>query len=90
MATININLTIPESNGNKRAQIRTGIVATAIHKDTGHKYSAIFNSSTSQSLTKQLKVPDAGIYIIKYSNPKIESYYHVEVPSTTSTITIYA
>ena len=71
MATININLTIPETNTTKRNQIRTGIVATAIHKYTGHKYSVIFNSSTSQSLTKQLKVPDAGTYIIKYSNPKV-------------------
>ena len=90
MATIKINLTIPETNSIKRDQIRTGIVATAIHKDTGHKYSVIFNSSTSSSLTKELKVPYAGKYIIRYSNPKIQSNYNVEVPTTTSTITIYA
>jgi len=71
MATIIINLTIPETNTVKRNQIRTGIVATAIHKDTGHKYSVIFSSSTSSSLTKQLTVPYAGKYIIRYSNPKV-------------------
>lgn len=90
MATIKINLTIPESNANKRAQIRTGIVATAIHKETGHKYSAIFNSSTYQTATVNITVSYTGTYIIKYNNPNIYGNSEVEILNTNSTITIQA
>ena len=90
MATIKINLTIPESNANKRAQIRTGIVATAIHKETGHKYSAIFNSSTSQTSTVSITIPYIGKYIIKYNNPNIYGNSEVEILNINSQITIQA
>ena len=90
MATIKINLTIPESNSVRRSQIRTGIIATAIHKETGHKYSAIFNSSTSNSSQVNITVPYIGKYIIKYNNPKIYSKSEIEISSTSSTSTINA
>ena len=90
MATIQINLIIPESSSNKRAQIRTGIVATVIHKETEHKYSAIFNSSTSSTSTVNITVPYIGKYIIKYNNPKVYSKSEVEILNINNTIQINA